>query len=185
MIVLQDWSADEILSKKPNPIVKKLGHDPSLPTNKNLFRLFENHFEKRYDNKITDTYITNLFPFIKEGTLSDGIYNEHFDQAAGDYALPQIDIIKPKLVIALGLKTYDSLRYATGKNKTGDSDFAISNPFNYEIKDKHNNVTTVSKIWCQAHTGYFGQMGRNKKNKNQVNEDWEKMATWHGSKMEP
>jgi len=75
----------------------KLGHTPSRPTNKNLIRLLDTTF----GITLHDTYGTNLFPFVKLGGMSVPIHQADLVAAARQFALPQIRIINPWLVISL------------------------------------------------------------------------------------
>ena len=59
-----------------------------------------------------------------------------------------INIIQPKLVICLGLDTFNTLRKTYGHKKLDNLNQAIGNRFEHE----------KSQIVCQAHTG---QLGRN------------------------
>lgn len=110
MIILQDWSSHERLSGELDADAVTHGHTPSLPTNRSLTRLLHAHFGQR----LTDTYGTNLFPFIKSGGLSAPIRARDLEQAARDFAVPQIDIVAPRLVVCLGLRTFNALRKAIG-----------------------------------------------------------------------
>jgi uracil-DNA glycosylase len=85
--------------------------------------------------------------------------------AAGQFALPQIRIVNPKLVICLGLASFNALRQVCGVSKT--------QPFELEIESPFNIVTT--RVWCQAHTGARGQNNRNKGGVDRVSEDWLRM----------
>ncbi len=86
-------------------------------------------------------------------------------RAAIEFALPQIRIVRPELVVCLGLKTFHALRVAYGFQKTRTIVDAIDRPFDYE----------GSRVWCQAHTGWLGQANRNKGGIDRVSEDWERM----------
>jgi restriction system protein len=103
-VVLQDWSSDENMHGICQE-TNKLGYTPSVGTNIKLIALL-----KQYLNlELKDTYATNLFPFIKMGDMSANIPIKDMRKAAKEFTLPMIEIIKPKIVIALGRKTYDSL----------------------------------------------------------------------------
>jgi uracil-DNA glycosylase len=106
MILAQDWASEDFLAKPFNEENANLGHDPSLPTNIRLFNLLENFFRISF----ADTYATNAFVFIKPGKMSAGIPAVDFALSTIEYALPQIEIIGPKLVICLGSKPYNALR---------------------------------------------------------------------------
>jgi restriction system protein len=103
-IVLQDWSSDENMQDKCEK-TKELGYTPSVATNIKLNELLNN----KISVNLKDTYTTNLFPFIKMGGLSSNISIKDMRKAAKQFTIPMIDIIKPKIVIALGRKTYDAI----------------------------------------------------------------------------
>lgn len=101
MIVLQDWASDDGLMKaKPDARlrVSQLGYDPKLRTNKNLERLLKNNFGLR----LSDTYVTNAFPFIKSGNMSAPISTQDVRRAVEMFAVEEIRIVRPRLVLTLG-----------------------------------------------------------------------------------
>jgi uracil-DNA glycosylase len=85
-------------------------------------------------------------------------------RAAHAFALPQITIVRPKLVICLGLVTFNALREACGFEPVYPIATAIRSPFNL----------AETRIWCQAHTGARGQNNRNSGRK-RVPNDWKQM----------
>lgn len=162
MIMLQDWCSDKFLSNGINEDADELGYDPTLPTNKNLKQLLDNHFRLT----LADTYATNLFPFIKRGGMSTKIPMSDMIKAAKEFALPQIKIISPELVICLGLATFNALRRALGFKSAKNLNEGIALPFRYK----------GSVIYCQAHTGQLGKNNRNRGGVDRVNKDWELMS---------
>ncbi len=162
-ILLQDWSSHDYLSRPFNPKSADLGHTPNLPTNCNLKRLLHQTFNLGLE----DVFGTNLFPFIKPGGISTRIQNKDLDRAALEFALPQVRIVKPTVVVCLGLATFNAIRRVCQLPACSRMDEAINSPFKFE----------TSWIWCQAHTGSFGQ---NTRGREQVNADWQRMkaAVW-------
>lgn len=65
-ILLQDWSSHYRLSGPRDDDAVGSGHTSALPTNRNLTRLLDQHFGLT----LQQTYGTNLFPFIKSGSLT-------------------------------------------------------------------------------------------------------------------
>jgi len=171
MIVLQDWSSDDALQRSCGP--SELGRDPDLPTNKTLDKLLNDTLGLRLE----DTYATNLFPFIKAGGLSARIPFADLVLAAREFALPQIRIIAPKLVVCLGKNTFNAILVAAsegglvnyeGRCRTmGD---AIDSAFSVDFDGK------AVRIWAQAHTGAWGQRNRNKGSPGRTADDWLKMS---------
>jgi len=171
MVVLQDWSSDDALRRSSGP--SELGRDPDLPTNKTLAKLLNDALGLRLE----DTYATNLFPFIKPGGLSARIPFVDLVLAAKEFALPQIRIISPRLVVCLGKNTFNAIRMAAseggmvrnaGRCRTmGD---AISSAFSIDFDGRG------VRIWGQAHTGAWGQRNRNKNAPGRTAEDWLDMS---------
>ena len=93
--------------RRPAPSVP-YGHDPRRPTNKRLKTLLRKHL----DVALKDTYGTNVFPFIKSGGMSAAIPMQDLVRVAKAFAVPQIAIVQPRLVLALGRKTAEALRRA-------------------------------------------------------------------------
>jgi restriction system protein len=160
MILLQDWSSHERLSGPLDREAVRSGHTPCLATNKNLVRLLRDSFGL----ELRDVYGTNLFPFIKKGGLSSRIPLGDMTRAALEFGLPQIRIIRPRLVVCIGLQTFNGIRRACGMESL-DLPTAIASPFSLDS----------SRVWCQAHTGALGQMNRNRGRPDQVSRDWERM----------
>lgn len=165
LVLLQDWSSDSELSGPIDEDAARCGYTPTQPTTKNLIRLLEATF----DCALCDVYGTNLFPFIKmgKGKMSASIPKADLVRAAREFAMPQIQIVAPRLVICLGLATFNALQKASGLNPSMRMHDAIASPFDF----------SGARIWCQAHTGYFGQANRRKVKADQVLEDWHKMKT--------
>jgi len=161
MVMLQDWASDETLSGAFHEPSAKLGHTPNRPTNRNLIRLLDTIF----GITLRDTFGTNLFPFVKLGGMSQPIRQADLITAARQFALPQIRIVKPKLVICLGLVTFNAVRQACGLNPSPDLSSAIDSPFNIGL----------TRVWCQTHTGRL--VNRNRGGVDRVSQDWLKMKS--------
>ena len=111
LIFLQDWSSQDAIAPKVDEDARKFGYTPRMPSNKNLISFVQKYLGKCLD----EVYITNLFVFVKPGDLSASIPRGDMDYCVKTYAIPQIDIISPKLVICLGASTYNSLRRSLGE----------------------------------------------------------------------
>lgn len=111
MIFLQDWSSTNSLNGPFDAAAASIGYTPGLPSNRNLINLLSKHFSMT----LADVYVTNLFVFIKQGGMNARIPMKDMVYCAQKYALPQIEIINPDLVICLGSSTYNALRRALGK----------------------------------------------------------------------
>jgi restriction system protein len=163
--MLQDWSSAEFLSKAWSESSAVLGREPSLPTNRTLDRLLREHLAL----DIGDTYGTNLFPFIKPGGIAGGIRMSELRRAAREFGWPQIEVVAPRLVIALGLDVYRALAQESGYPRARSLPEAIGAPLDV------NGV----RLWCQAHTGSRGQNNRRQAaGPDAVRRDWAGMGDW-------
>jgi uracil-DNA glycosylase len=161
MVMLQDWSSDLTLRNPRNAESSECGHDPKFPTNIRLKKLLKNTF----DLELEDTYATNLFPFIKGGLASARIPFKDLQRAAVDFAIPQIEIVKPKIVICLGKNTFNAIRVARDHLPARTMHSAIASPFHIG----------KSAVWAQAHTGSWGQANRNRSCPGRTFDDWMQM----------
>ncbi|HDZ3729220.1 hypothetical protein [Vibrio sp. 10N.222.52.B12] len=168
MVLLQDWASKEYLSKKFRPELALLGLDPKLPTSQRLDRLLTHHLNLR----LCDTFATNLNPFIKQGSLSAAMTWQNLLFCAEQYALPQIEIISPRLVICLGLNVFNALSIAAGGVRHKRLDNAIKAPF--LLLSQNGNFCYV---FAQSHTGFHGYTSRNRNNRQQVELDWNQMMS--------
>lgn len=112
MLLGQDWSSSNALDRVLNETepekaieIRKLGQTYKLPTNKRLRRFLKEGVGLEF----SETYATNLFPFIKKGALNAKIQARDMDYCAKEYAIPQIEIVQPKMVICLGKSTYEAI----------------------------------------------------------------------------
>lgn len=163
MLILQDWSCDENLSKPVDLDVVNLGRTPGLPTNKNLEVLLETHF----GILLSDTYSTNLFPFIKPGKISAPIPFKYLREAAINFAIPQVQVVSPKVVVCLGLKVFNAICKELGRPIAKNLSTAISAHFHFG-----NTI-----IWAQSHPGGLGRANRNRGGVDRVSADWAEMAS--------
>lgn len=161
MVMLQDWSSDLRLSGPFDQEAAELGYTPGLPTNRHLSALLRENFQL----PLSAVYATNLFPFIKRGALSAGIPAKDLVRAAREFAVPQIDIVRPRLVICLGLRTFNALRQVVCGGPLQTLAAAIEQPFAYG----------TASVWCQAHTGQLGRNNRNRGGVDRVSQDWARM----------
>jgi uracil-DNA glycosylase len=170
MILLQDWSCDEVLSGPILPERLSLGRDPSRGTNKRLKELLRRHFRL----ELKDVYATNVFPFVKLGAMSASIPMRDLVRAAREFAFPQIEIVGPRLAVCLGKAAFDAVALAGGRRRSGSLAEAIASPF--EIGK--------TQVWCQAHTGQLGTLTRNPIGADQVARDWARMAAAYHRRLE-
>jgi restriction system protein len=160
MVILQDWTSDESIRRGLDSDSVTYGYTRGLHTNRNLVRLLDAYFGA----SLIDVYGTNLFPFIKMGHMGTSIPRRDLVRAAREFALPQIRIVRPKLVICLGLATFNALREACDHEPIYPLAAAIRSPFSLGR----------ARMWCQAHTGARVQNNRNSGAK-RVPNDWTRM----------
>jgi len=160
MIVGQDWSSSDALSSKPPGLLDaQSGFDPKFPTNANLDCLLERHFGLMR----SECYLTNVFAFIKSGSASASIPLQDLIWSARQFTLPEIEIVSPRLVICLGLRTFLALMRAVGLSESPKMDQAV----NLQLKFAN------SMIRCVAHTG---ALGMNNRGRSQVERDWQQLV---------
>lgn len=162
MVLLQDWSSEDRLRSELDPDAVEFGHSPRLATNQNLISLLRRHFGLG----LSDVYATNLFPFVKPGGLSASISEADLVRAAAEFAVPQIRIVDPAIVVCLGARVYDAIRKSEGLKPIGGMSERITTPIRIG----------KAQVWCQAHTGALGTNNRNRGGVDRVNADWERMA---------
>ena len=163
MVVAQDWSSSEGI-KKIGAEEIRLGYTPSLATNLNLHTLLKKHFGVPFK----DLYATNLFVFIKPGTMSARIPARLFDYSALNYTSKEIEIVSPKLVICLGSTTYARLtKVMSGKAKDWKESLTSPTKYlnSYVIGVPHTGglgtanvggLEKVDKIWSKVADFYKG-----------------------------
>jgi uracil-DNA glycosylase len=112
MILGKDWASSEtLLDRPPDPKRKELGQGWDVPTNKNLREYLRDCMGGL---TFRETYASNVFPFIKHGKKNASIRDRDMLYAAKTYALPQIEIVRPRMVICLGPPAFYAVRRAAG-----------------------------------------------------------------------
>ncbi len=161
MVVGQDWASEDALAR-PNPVRAQLGYNPQNPTNQNLDRRLCEHLGLVR----ADCYLTNMFPFVKPGKKNENsIRSEDMEHCAREYTLEEVRIVRPRLVLCLGLKTFKAFKVVAGEKKPRNMDEAVNSPFKFE----------GSTVYCVAHVGALGE---NNRGRDQVAADWERIASF-------
>lgn len=109
MIIAQDWTSHDRISGPFDPIQAEVGYNKELRTSKNIKR-----FLQYFGIDLKQTYATNAFVFVKPGKMNANIPKYDFLYSVKTYAIPQINIIKPRLVICLGGQTFNTIRQVLG-----------------------------------------------------------------------
>lgn len=164
MILLQDWASDDVLSGPYLHAGVTIGHDPRRGTNKRLQKLLREHFPL----ELKDVYATNVFPFIKVGRTDAPIPRRDLVRAAREFALPQIEIVEPRIAVCLGRAAFDAVAIAAGRDRSESLADAVEARSPFQIGS--------TQVWCQAHTGQQGTNYRNRNRIDQVDQDWARMA---------
>lgn len=97
-LVLQDWASSDALSKKWSSDIQEFGRDPQLLTNRRLEAILKSVF----GCGLPDVYATNIFPFVKGGSISAPLAHNDVIAAARRFALAELAIARPTTVIAVG-----------------------------------------------------------------------------------
>jgi len=116
MIIGQDWVSWNVLEREPDEKRQerqRTGQDSSSQTNTNL-----REFLEYMGIQFCETYATNVFPFIKLGNKSAPIRSRDLVSCAKTYALPQIEIVCPRMAICLGKATFNAVCRAAGLRPT-------------------------------------------------------------------
>lgn len=107
LIVLQDWNATDTLdSQNRTDEHINTGIDLRLVTFKRLSELL-----KQYVGiSIEETYVINVFPYIKIGHASTNIPMADYYYACKKFIVPFINILKPQQIISVGAKPHQVLQ---------------------------------------------------------------------------
>jgi hypothetical protein len=145
MLISQDWASADFLNREKNPQQKEFGQVESLQTNKTLKKLLNDYMGISFG----DTYATDAFVFIKNGPMSAPLPFAALVESTRNYALPQIEIVAPKMVICLGSAPFNAIRRIKKLQPMPLSGaFKVTNPFHTE----HEGIP----IFGVAHPGALG-----------------------------
>ena len=111
MIIAQDWTSHYRIGGPFDPTQARCGYISDLRTNKNIKRLLN-----FFGFELKDTYATNAFVFVKPGKMNAVIPQKDFSYSVKTYAIPQIEIVKPRMAICLGGQTFNTIRQVLGHN---------------------------------------------------------------------
>jgi uracil-DNA glycosylase len=131
MLISQDWSSADFLSGKKNPEQKVLGQVEQLETNKNLKVLLKKYMGLSFH----ETYATDAFVFIKQGPMNAPLPFRALVESTRRYALPQIAIVCPRMVICLGSAPFNAIRRTLNLERMNLSEaFQITSPLHTSYK---------------------------------------------------
>ncbi|MEY9741220.1 hypothetical protein ABIF65_000594 [Bradyrhizobium japonicum] len=132
MLISQDWASEEFLLKTgKDPKQREQGQVENLATNQNIKVMLRRHMNLSFE----ETYATDAFAFIKSGSMNARIPFSDLVKSTLEYALPQIKIVRPKMVLCLGSAPFNALRRAC--NLRGwmnlERSFQVGTPFHTEV----------------------------------------------------
>lgn len=165
MIVGQDWGDISYFEKWQ-------GRDqPSgNPTNENLQKLLEKidvEIVRPCDQQNQIVFLTNLILCLKTGGLQGRVYDQWFTNCSRAFFKPLVEIIGPRVIIALGKKVSESI--LTLYYIPFSKNIAFSKLMNQSPYQLTNSVLLFSVYHCGA-----GSVNRNRSFSEQE-EDWLKI----------
>ncbi|MFK8253507.1 uracil-DNA glycosylase family protein [Ancylobacter terrae] len=164
MLIGQDWASEDYFETRgADEQLRRLGHDPTLPTNRNLVGLLADHDLPSF----AQCYATNLFPFIKPKGMSSAIREADMVACARAYTVVEIETIRPVVAACLGAAAFNALRLALGLPKSASLEDAITRG-----AFRHDST----QICCVAHTGARGTQARNASPT--VASDWQRVKAY-------
>ncbi|MGY3582477.1 hypothetical protein ACVIGB_000598 [Bradyrhizobium sp. USDA 4341] len=159
MLVAQDWSSEEFLlnlSEEDRRIQNQLGQVPRLDTNKNLAK----KILPRFGLSFPETYATDVFAFIKRGSMTARIAFPDLVRSASAYTLPQIAIVQPKMVLCLGSASFNAVKRAilahTGSAHAGVDRRWVRLSDSWQIATPYHTEYLGIPIFAIAHPGGTG-----------------------------
>jgi hypothetical protein len=111
MLVAQDWGSEDYLQRPPDPVQRDLGHNPKLPTNRNLKHLLQEAFGRAFSS----VYATDAFVFVKPAGMGTFIPPKDMQTSASRFTFEEIRIVRPQMVICIGGAAYNAFRLALGQ----------------------------------------------------------------------
>jgi uracil-DNA glycosylase len=170
MIIAQDWASQKFLEEacdQSAESMERFGYDKTLETNRELHK----RLEEQMGLKFSQTYATDVFPFIKPGRMSARIPIGDLKKAATDYALPQIEIVSPHMVVCLGIGTFNAICAALAE-KNGQGKTRRLSWGDYEDKRRVVTKYEQTEIYAVTHLGARGKIKRRKK----IGPEWTTLA---------
>jgi uracil-DNA glycosylase len=161
MLLGQDWSSSDNLNRPRCPEQRKIGQTWNLPTNRRLRDFLEQHMQLDF----CKTYATNVFPFIKKGAVSARIKPIDMHYCAKEYAVPEMEIVAPKMAICLGKSTFEAVQLSLGEEPR-----QFAEAFLPECRINYHST----EIYGVPHPGSWGI--RNAGGMERVHERWRILA---------
>jgi restriction system protein len=119
MLIAQDWASEDFLSglsAEEHEEQRRTGQISRLATNVNI----RDKVLPRFGPTFAETYATDAFAFVKRGAMTAPLPFADLVRSTAAYALPQIGIVRPKMVLCLGSRTFNAVRRAI-LQRSGDA----------------------------------------------------------------
>jgi hypothetical protein len=139
MLVLQDWNSAGVLAALPIDQHQVItGQSKGFPTNTRIRKLLRAYFNMSF----CQTYATDVIPFAKHGNRRAPVPFSFMAQCASAFTLNEIAVVRPCIVLAIGIKVYQAIYMA----HSGNMPSAASQWFDIV----HSNGC-VSRVYCLSH----------------------------------
>lgn len=157
-LVLQDWCGSDYLAGPVKPTVRALGHDPNLPTNRNLTALLA-----EAGLSLEQVFGTNAFPWIKHGRMNAKLESSALASAVERFVLPQLIAVRTSVAVLFGKMVREAVGRVLNEPPPRSLLEAIEVPFTAEGVTFVTVAHTGSKI--HLHRGWDGSV-----------KDWQKIG---------
>ncbi|MEO5645775.1 MAG: uracil-DNA glycosylase family protein [Bacteroidia bacterium] len=173
MLIAQDF-ADWETFEKDNGKIEPIENHYKYPTNKNLTDLFKilniDIGHPLTPNKTAKLFFTNAVVGLKGNGMQGKIENRWIETGTNEFLSPLIDLVQPKIIIALGRIPFDAIcsiypnqvNPATSKSKS----------LKKIIENSPYIIPNGTRLFPVYHCG--GQSARNRKIEEQKT-DWQKI----------
>jgi restriction system protein len=159
MILGHDWaSVGWLEGRKDDPAMALLGRDLRLPSNRNLDRLLKKYLGLEF----CCTYATDIVPFIKmtKGMVG-AVHAGAIEECARLFAIPQIEIVSPRVVICLGRDAFSAIALALNISPEKDSEveflehngtriFSVTHTASSPGTERRRKSGAVDREWCEV-----------------------------------
>ena len=163
MLVLQDWSSVNELRRAPIDWHQvATGQSKSFSTNARIRALLRQYF----DLSFCQTYGTDIVPYAKPGDRRSFIPKQFMIDCALNFTLNEISIVKPCVVLAIGIQVFNSL-YAAFKD--GEPP-----PSNVDFFDIIRGGTCETRVFKLSHPQRPLQSALR-------DEEWQRAARYHSA----
>lgn len=168
VVVGQDWSDVTYFTKWEGKDQPK-----GNPTNENLQHLLDGigiKIQKPRDPQDDIIFFTNIILCLKDGGLQGPVEDEWFKNCSQSFFVPLIEIINPKVVVALGKKVSESIfdLYGTSYSKSA--------VFSKMLSRSPYQLTSSTVLFPVYHCGARGiKINRPMTEQEQ---DWSKINAW-------